>query len=343
MTPGGVVVFGDLMLRLDPHGFERIVQAGGFVARYTGAEANAGVSLAAFGHDVTVVSRVPAHEVGDACLNYLRRFGLSTDHVARGGERLGILFVESGAAQRASKVVYDRTGTAFATSSSADYDWPTIVAGRAWLHFSGTAPALGREVADALDVGLREAKRQGLMVSCDLNYRAKLWTPAEAREGMERLIPYVDVLIGNEEDADKVFGIRASDTDVANGTLSIEGYDQVLRDLVRRFHLKLAATTLRESVSASENGWGALVHDGGRSYASRRYRITPIVDRVGAGDSFSGALIHGMLSGWPYERVVEFAAAASCLKHSIPGDFNIVSEREVEALAAGDASGRVQR
>jgi 2-dehydro-3-deoxygluconokinase len=338
-----VILFGELLMRLAPKGFGRLVQADELDVRFTGAEANAGVSLANFGMEAYAVSRVPDSEIGQACLNYLTRFRVNTDFVARGGDRLGIFFLETGVAQRASKIIYDRGHSAIRESKPADYDWERICAGKHWFHFSGTAPALGENVQRALEDGLQTARRLGLTVSCDLNYRARLWTPQEACRVMSTLMQYVDVLIGNEEDAEKVFGIKAAHSDVDKGTLPEESYKVVAAALVQRFGFKKVATTLRESISASVNGWSGLLFDGTRHYHSRRYEINPVVDRVGAGDSFSGALIFGLLSGFDPQRCIELAAAASCLKHSIVGDFNLASLQEVEALEAGASSGRVQR
>jgi 2-dehydro-3-deoxygluconokinase len=338
-----IVAFGELLLRLTPRGFGRLVQADEFEVRYTGAEANAAVSLVNYGMEAYAVSKVPDNEIGQACVNYLGRFGVNTEFVARGGDRLGLFYLETGAAQRASKIIYDRANSAIRASRPEDYDWNLICAGKDWFHFSGTAPALGENVQRVLEEGLKTAKQLGLTVSCDLNYRAKLWSPSDANRVMSRLMPYVDVLIGNEEDAEKVFGIRAEGSDVARGRLVEESYRQVAEQLVRKFGFKHVATTLRESLSASSNRWGGLLFDGTRHYLSRKYEINPIVDRVGGGDSFTGGLIYGMLSGFDLPRCVEFAVAASCLKHSIPGDFNLMSVKEVEALVGGDASGRVQR
>lgn len=338
-----IIAFGELLMRLEPLGYERLVQAEQFRVRYTGAEANAAVSLVNFGMEGYAVSKVPDSEVGQACLNYLSRFGLHTEYVARGGDRLGLFYLEAGAAQRASKVIYDRAHSAIRECTPADFDWDAICAGKDWFHFSGTAPALGENVQRALEAGLQAAKKHGLWVSCDLNYRAKLWSSSEANRVMTGLMQYVDVLIGNEEDAEKVFGIRAQGSDVTQGRLVEDSYKQVAEQLQSKFGLKYVATTLRESISASANGWGGLLYDGAQHYLSRKYMISPIIDRVGGGDSFTGGLIYGLLSGLDPQRCVEFAAAASCLKHSIPGDFNMVSTKEVEALLGGDASGRVQR
>jgi 2-dehydro-3-deoxygluconokinase len=338
-----VVLFGELLMRLNPTGFERLVQASSFEIRYTGAEANAGVSLVNYGFEAAVVSKVPDTAVGEACLNYLRSYGLDVEHVARGGDRLGLLYVEQGAAQRPSKVIYDRAGSSFASSDPTDYDWPAILEDADWLHFSGTAPALGSRVVAALETGLGLARERGIQVSCDLNYRTKLWTPENAASVMTPLMPFVDVLIGNEEDAEKVFGMRAEGSDVRSGRLDQHAYADVARQLIERFGVRFVATTLRESVSASHNRWAGMLSDREHTYVSRTYDILPVVDRVGGGDAFSGALIHAFLSGCTPQRAVDLATAASCLKHSIPGDFNLVSLSEVEALAAGDVSGRVQR
>jgi 2-dehydro-3-deoxygluconokinase len=338
-----IILFGEVLMRLAPRGFERFLQADEFEVRYTGAEVNAGVSLVNFGMEAYAVSRVPDNDIGQACINYLNRFGVHTEHVARGGERLGLFFLETGAAQRPSKIIYDRGHSAIRDCGPGDFDWDRICAGKDWLHFSGTAPALGSRVVGALEEGLAAAKRHGLKVSCDLNYRAKLWSPADANRVMTALMPSVDVLIGNEEDAEKVFGIRAAGSDVERGRLDGASYREVAEQLMRRFGVSMVATTLRESISASANGWSGLLYDGTRHYPSRRYEITPIVDRVGAGDSFTGGLIHALLAGREPQECIEFAVAASCLKHSIAGDFNLASLAEVNALVAGHASGRVQR
>jgi 2-dehydro-3-deoxygluconokinase len=340
---GKVVLFGELLLRLAPRGFTRLLQADELEVRYTGAEVNAGVSLVNYGMEAWAVSRVPDSDIGQACINYLSRFRVNTEHVARGGERLGLFYLETGAAQRPSKIIYDRAHSAFSGCGPGDFDWDRICAGKDWLHFSGTAPALGPRVVAALQEGLAAARRHGLKVSCDLNYRAKLWSPADANRVMSALMPSVDVLIGNEEDAEKVFGIKAAGTDVGRGKLDGASYREVAVELKRRFGVSLVATTLRESRSASANGWSGLLYDGSRHYLSRSYEITPIVDRVGAGDAFSGGLIFALLRGLAPQECIEFAVAASCLKHSVAGDFNLASLAEVNALVAGEASGRVQR
>jgi 2-dehydro-3-deoxygluconokinase len=338
-----IVTFGELLLRLAPRGFERFVQANDFEARYTGAEANAAVSLANYGMEAYVVSKVPAHEIGQACIDYLSRFRVNTQFIARGGERLGIFYLETGAAQRTSKVIYDRAHSAMCESVPGDYDWKTICAGKDWFHFSGTLPALGEKAQACLMAALAAAKAAGLTVSCDLNYRAKLWSPQEARRIMPGIMEFVDVLIGNEEDAEKVFGMKAEGSEPSKGSLPEESYADLARRLVTKFGFKCVATTLRQSLTASANGWSGLLCEGDKVYPSRKYTIDPIVDRVGGGDSFSGGLIFAMLSGYGPAECVDFATAAACLKHSIPGDFNLCSVEEVEALLAGDAAGRIRR
>lgn len=341
--PHRVVTFGDLLLRLNPPGFERLVQAGTFEVRYTGAEANVAAMLASLGAEASAVSRVPANDIGQACVNYLRRFGIDTRHILRGGDRLGIFYLEAGASQRASKVIYDRKNSSFAGIQPSDFDWENVFSGAQWFHFSGTAPATGEGVVATLHQALVTAKSLGVRVSCDLNYRSQLWAPDEAGRIMSGLMPYVEVLIGNEEDAVTVFGLDPGGTDVAQGKLDMASYRDVATQLRARFGLGYVATTLRKSVSASANIWSAMVFDGEKHYVSREYEILPIVDRVGAGDSFSAGLIFGLLQDWPPQRCVEFAAAASCLKHSVPGDFNLVSLSEVEALVGGEGSGRIRR
>ena len=336
------VFFGELMLRLSTRNHERFVQGRDFDVRYTGAEANAAVSTTNYGVESYVVSAVPQHEIGQACINYLRQYGVHTDYISRSGERLGVLYVETGASQRPSKVIYDRANSSFAELNAESFDWDEIFAGKHWFHFSGTGPALSEHLAGIVLTACAKAKQHDLKISCDLNYRKNLWSPEKARSVMTGLMEYVDVLIGNEEDADKVFGIKAEGTDVTSGALDPERYKQVASLLTERFHFDYTAITLRESLSASDNGWSALLYDGEEHHFSKRY-LTHIVDRVGGGDSFSGALIYSLLQGYDSKKTVEFATAASCLKHAIPGDFNLVSVDEVNLLMTGDASGRVQR
>lgn len=337
-----VVTFGEIMLRLAPEGYYRFTQADRYGATYGGGEANVAVSLANYGIGSRYVTKLPAHEIGQAGVNALRRFGVETDAIVRGGNRVGIYFLEKGASQRPSKVIYDRAGSAIAQASRDDFDWKAIFTDAQWFHVTGITPALGGEMPEICLDACKTAKEMGLTVSCDLNYRNKLWTKAEARATMEKLCQYVDVCIANEEDAADVFGIHAEDTDITSGKISRSGYESVARQLTERFGFKQVAITLRESISASDNGWSAMLYQDGTSYFSKSYRVH-IVDRVGGGDSFGAGLIYGAMTGMDPQAQIEFAAAASCLKHTIEGDFNMVSADEVKKLAGGDGSGRVQR
>jgi len=337
-----VVTFGEIMLRLAPPGYLRFEQASSFEAVYGGGEANVAVSLANFGLTASFVTKVPDNPIGQAAINEMRRYGVDTAFMLKGGERLGIYFLEKGASQRPSKVVYDRKLSAISQAGKEDFDWPAILAGADWFHFTGITPALGDNVAEAALAACRAAKAAGLTVSCDLNFRKNLWTSEKAGRVMAQYMPYVDVCIANEEDAEKVFGIKAPDTDVVGGSLSHEGYKAVARELKTRFGFAAVAITLRGSISASDNNWAAMMHKDGEFYFSRTYPIH-IVDRVGGGDSFAGGLIFALLSGYGDKEALEFAVAASCLKHAVEGDHNHVTVAEVKALAAGDASGRVQR
>jgi 2-dehydro-3-deoxygluconokinase len=336
------VFFGELLLRLATPRHERFVQAHEFQIAYTGAEANAAVCAANFGVQASVVSAVPGHEIGQACVDFLRRFGVGTDHIVRTGSRLGVFYLESGASQRPSKVIYDRAGSAFAKIQPGDFDWDRIFDGRQWFHWSGTAPALGANVAAVTREACQAAKRHGLTVSCDLNYRRKLWTPAQARKVMTGLMPFVDVLIGGRGDASLVLGVEAAERPAGDDSLDVDTHRAVARELHRRFGFQLVATTLRESFSASENNLSCLLSDGKEAWMSDVYRMQ-IIDRVGGGDAFSGALIYALLAGMERTRAISFAAAAACLKHTIHGDFNHVSIAEVEALMSGRDGGRIQR
>lgn len=337
-----VITFGEIMMRLNPEGYRRFVQADRFEASYAGGEANVAVGLAQFGMDAAFVSKVPAHEIGQCAVNELRRFGVDTSLILRGGDRLGLYYVEKGASQRASKVIYDRAGSAIAKAAVSEFDWDAIFENASWFHWTGITPALGGELPDICLEACKAAKAHGVTISCDLNFRKKLWTSAQANAVMSKLMPYVDVCIANEEDAKDVFGIAASGTDIAAGKLSREGYRSVAEQLCARFGFKAVAITLRGSISASDNDWAAMLYTGGETYFSPTYHIR-IVDRVGGGDSFGAGLIYAMLNGKSPQDTVNFAVAASCLKHSIEHDFDLVSVSEVEALAAGNASGRVQR
>ena len=338
------ITFGEIMMRLNPEGYLRLVQAERFEATYAGGEANVAVPLANYGIDAAFVSKVPAHEVGQCAVNELRRFGVDTSKMVRGGDRLGIYFCEKGASQRASKVIYDRANSAIALASPEDFDWDAIFEGADWFHWTGITPALGGNLPEICLAACKAAKAKGLTVSCDLNFRKKLWTSEKAGEVMGQLLPYVDVCIANEEDAKDVFGIEAEGTDINSGKLNHEGYISVARQLAQRFGCKKVAITLRSSISASINDWAGMLYskDEDAAHFSTTYHIQ-IVDRVGGGDSFGGGLIYSLLSGYDDQKAIDFAVAASCLKHSIEHDFNQVSVTEVTALAAGNASGRVQR
>lgn len=337
-----VVTFGEIMLRLAPEGYYRFVQADRLGATFGGGEANVAVSLANYGFDASFVTKLPEHEIGQAAVNSLRRYGVDTSCIARGGDRVGIYYLEKGASQRPSKVIYDRAGSSIYTASKEDFDWKKIFEGAEWFHFTGITPALNDEVAAICLEACQAAKEMGVRISCDLNYRNKLWSKEKAGQVMGELCKYVDVCIANEEDAADVFGIHAQGTDVTTGTVNHEGYKDVARQLAERFGFEKVAITLRESISANDNNWSAMLYDGKDYYFSKKYKMH-IVDRVGGGDSFGGGLIASILSGYDSQAVIEFAVAASCLKHSIEGDFNLVTMDEVAKLAGGDGSGRVQR
>ncbi len=337
-----VITFGEIMLRLAPEGYYRFVQAEKYGATYGGGEANVAVSLANFGIDAAFVTKLPKHEIGQAGVNAVRKFGVDTSLITRGGDRVGIYFLEKGASQRPSKVVYDRAGSAIATATKEDFDWDKIFENVDWFHFTGITPALGDNVAEICLEALKKAKEKNITVSCDLNYRKKLWTKEKAGQVMGELCKYVDVCIANEEDASDVFGIKAANTDVTTGKVNHDGYKDVAKQLQERFGFKKVAITLRSSISANDNNWAAMLYENGEYFFSKSY-LMHIVDRVGGGDSFGAGLIYASLMGYDSQRTIEFAVAASCLKHSIEGDLNMVSVSEVETLAGGDGSGRVQR
>jgi len=337
-----VITLGEIMLRLSTPGYQRFVQTQSFDVVFGGGEANVAVSLANYGHEAYFVSKLPKHEIGEAAVNYIRRFGVKTDFIARGGERIGIYYLETGASMRPSNVIYDRAHSAIAESDVSDYDFDKIFSGAKWFHWSGITPALGEKAQKVLEEALKTAKRNNVTVSCDLNYRKKLWTKEQAQKVMTNLMQYVDVCIGNEEDAEKCLGFKPGKTDVTKGELELTGYQEIFKQMIDKFGFKYVATTLRESHSASDNTWSALIYDGKEFYHSRKYDIR-IVDRVGGGDAFSAGLIHGLLTKDDMKQALDFAVAASALKHTIPGDFNLVSLEEVETLVNGDASGRVQR
>ena len=343
-TKARVVTFGEVMLRLKSPGVERLFQSPSLEASFGGDEANVAVSLAQFGVRVSFVSAIPANSIGDACLGELRKFGVDTSRVRRQGSRLGIYFLEAGANQRPSKVVYDRSGSAMAAAKPGDFDWDVVLDGASWFHLTGVTPAISQSAADLAIDAARRAREKGITVSCDYNYRKNLWKYGKsAPDVMRELVRHVHVGIANEEDCQEALGIEL-DVDVASGSLATDRYRAVAARVLEEFpNLDKQVITLRESHSADRNGWSAVLHNGKDFLVSRRYDITDIVDRVGAGDSFGAGLIYGLHAYGDDARALEFAAAASCLKHSILGDFNRVSVSEVEALVAGEASGRVQR
>ena len=339
---GKIVTFGEIMLRLTPEGYQRFVQAASLGMSFGGGEANVAVSLANFGLDTAFVTKLPANEIGQAALNSLRGFGVDTSLIVRGGKRVGIYFLEKGASQRPSKVIYDRANSSIAEAGPSDFDWNKIFQNATWFHFTGISPALGDSVAAICLEAVKAAKEKGITVSCDLNYRKNLWSKEKAREVMTTLAQYVDLCIANEEDAADVFGIQAKDSDVSAGKIRADAYREVAHTLAAQFGFKQAAITLRESFSANDNNWAGMLYDGKDYHFSRKYPIH-IVDRVGGGDSFGAGLIYGITQGFPPQETIEFAVAASCLKHSIEGDFNLTSVDEVKKLVAGDSTGRVQR
>lgn len=337
-----IVTLGEIMLRLSPEGNRRFVQVDSFDVIWGGGEANVAVSCANYGHNAYFVSKLPKHEIGQAAVNALRRYGVNTDFIARGGDRVGIYYCETGASMRPSKVIYDRAHSAIAEAKPEDFDFDAIMEGADWFHWSGITPAISDSAAELTRLACEAAKRHGVTVSVDLNFRKKLWTTEKAQQVMRPLMKYVDVCIGNEEDAELCLGFKP-DADVEAGETSAEGYRGIFRAMAEEFGFKYVVSTLRESFSATHNGWKAMIYNGTDFYESRRYDINPIVDRVGGGDSFSGGLIHGLLTMSTQGEALEFAVAASALKHTVPGDFNLVSIAEVEALAGGNANGRVQR
>ena len=346
MTKKVVVTFGEIMMRLSPPGFQRFGQARSFDVIYGGGEANVAVSLANYGVPVDYVTRLPANDLGEACIQFLRQFGVGTAKIVRGGERLGIYFLEMGAAQRGSKVIYDRANSAIATIQRGMIDWRQVFADADWFHWTGITPAISAGTTDVCLEAVQVAKEQGLTVSCDMNYRKNLWKwGKKASDVMPDLVRYCDIAIGNEEDADKVFGIKAPETDVLSGRLEAEKYHYVCEELVKRFpNLHTVAITLRGSLSATHNTWSGVLWHAGQFLIGPSYDITFIVDRVGGGDAFSGGLIYGLRTfGDDRQKALDFAVAASCLKHSVFGDFNLVSVAEVETIMKGDLSGRVAR
>ncbi len=340
-----VITMGEIMLRLSTPSHERFIQADNFDVNYGGGEANVAVSLAGFGHDAQFVTAVPDNEIGECALATLRKYQVGTKYVAKEGERLGIYLLESGSSVRPSKVIYDRAHSSIATVKPEAFDFDQIFDGVDWFHFTGITPALSDSAAELTEAALKKAKEHGVKVSVDLNFRKKLWTSEKAQQVMTRLMKYVDVCIGNEEDANLVLGYKPEGSDVTSGNLKLSGYQSIFEQMTQKFGFEYCVSSLRVSRSASDNGWSACIYSGktGEFYHSREYSITPIVDRVGGGDSFAAGVICGLLDGKDFKEALEFGVAASALKHTIPGDVNLVSRKEVETLAGGDASGRVQR
>lgn len=337
-----VITMGEIMLRLSTPGYEKFIQSDSFDVNYGGGEANVAVSLANYGHDASFVTKVPQNPIGDSAIAALRKFNVNCDYVSRGGDRLGIYFLETGASMRASSVIYDRAHSAIAEADPSDFDFDKIFEGADWFHFTGITPAISDKAALVTEEALKAAKKKNITVSVDLNFRKKLWTSEKAQRIMTNLMQYVDVCIGNEEDAEKVLGFKPGNTDVTSGDLELGGYKDIFEQMVKKFNFKYVVSSLRESYSASDNGWSACIYDGKEFYHSKKYDIR-IIDRVGGGDSFAAGLICGLLDGKSMKDSLEFAVAASALKHTIPGDFNMVTRAEVDTLVGGDASGRVQR
>ncbi|MGN0814459.1 MAG: PfkB family carbohydrate kinase [Candidatus Coproplasma sp.] len=340
-----IVTMGEIMLRLSTPNNEKFIQADEFDINYGGGEANVAVSCANYGHSAEFVTAVPDNELGECAIASLRKYGVETKHIAKCGERLGIYYLETGSSMRPSKVVYDRAHSSITTATAADFDFDAIFEGADWFHFTGITPAVSDAAAVLTEEALKAAKRHGVTVSVDLNFRKKLWSSEKAQKVMTGLMKYVDVCIGNEEDAELVLGFKPGKTDVTSGELELAGYKSIFEQMVAKFNFKYAISSLRVSHSASDNGWSACIYSAETKefYHSKTYSIHPIVDRVGGGDSFAGGVITGFLDGKDFKAALEFGVAASALKHTIPGDYNLVSRKEVEALAGGDGSGRVQR
>ena len=337
-----VVTLGEIMLRLSTPDFKRFVQADTFDITYGGGEANVSAALCNYGLNGTFVSKVPNNPIGQSAINHLRRYGVDTQFVARGGDRLGIYFLETGASMRASQVVYDRSGASIAEVDASEFDWDKIFDGADWFHTTGITPALSDKAAALTEAALKAAKAKGITTSIDLNYRKKLWSKEKAQKVMTHLCQWVDVCIGNEEDAETTLGFKPGETDVTKGELHLDGFQDIMKQMVAKFNFKYVASSLRESYSASDNGWSALVYDGKEFYHTKKYNVR-IVDRVGSGDSFASGLIYGLVTGMPMAEAAEFGVAASALKHTIPGDLNHATLGDVKDLMKGDGSGRVQR
>lgn len=341
-----VVTFGEIMLRLSPPNFKRFIQTNSFDMIFGGGEANVAVSLTNYGISVDYITKLPKNEIGDACIQFLRQFGVNTNKIVRGGNRIGIYFLEMGSSVRPSKVIYDRAHSAISEANPKDFNWNQILNDASWFHWTGITPAISLNLANICHEAVKSAKEKNITVSCDLNYRSQLWKYGkEAKDVMPELVKYCDIVIGNEEDAEKVLGVKAPDTDITSGKLEVENYKYVCEELIQQYpNLKKVAITLRGSISASRNLWSAILYDGNKMYTAPQYEINPIIDRVGGGDSFMGGLIYGLhVYKEDLQTALNFAVAASCLKHTIFGDFNLVSVEEVLKLMGGDTSGRVTR
>lgn len=340
-----IITMGEIMLRLSTPLNERFIQADEFDINYGGGEANVAVSLANYGHETEFITAVPDNEIGSCAIAALRKYNVGTHHIARCGERLGIYFLETGSSVRPSQVIYDRAHSSISTATEADFDFNAVFDGADWFHFTGITPAISDAAAELTEKALIAAKRHGVKVSVDLNFRKKLWTSEKAQRVMTHLMKYVDVCIGNEEDADLVLGFKPGNSNVTSGELNLADYQSIFEQMVEKFNFEYCISSLRVSHSASDNGWSACIYarDDKEFYHSREYHIHPIVDRVGGGDSFAAGVICKMAEGADFKEALEFGVAASALKHTIPGDFNLVSRKEVESLAGGNVSGRVQR
>jgi len=340
--PKKVVTLGEIMLRLSTPDYKRFVQADTFDVTYGGGEANVAAAICNYGENGTFVTKVPNNPIGQSAINHLRRYGVDTQYIARGGDRLGIYFLETGASMRASQVVYDRAGASIADVDITEFDFDKILDGADWFHTTGITPALSDKAAALTMAALKAAKAKGITTSIDLNYRKKLWSKEKAQKIMSELCQFVDVCIGNEEDAETCLGFKAAHSDITKGELNLDGYKDVFNQMQAKFNFKFIASSLRESYSASDNGWSALVYDGKAFHHTKKYNVR-IIDRVGSGDSFASGLIYGLVTGMSTVDAAEFGVAASALKHTIPGDLNHATLSDVKELMKGDGSGRVQR
>lgn len=337
-----IITLGEIMLRLSAPNHYRFIQTSSYDAVYGGGEANVAVSLANYGHDAYFVSKLPQHDIAQGAINELRKYGVNTSYIYRGGDRIGIYFLEPGSSMRPSKIIYDRNNSSFANAMPNEFDFDEIMQDADWFHFSGITPALSKNSSEITKYACEAAKKRGIKISCDLNYRKKLWTPQQAQQTMKELMKYVDVCIGNEEDAMYCLGFKPI-ADIEHGITTAEGYYEIFKEMKKQFNFEIVCSTLRESYSATFNGWKSLLYNGEEFIESKRYECNPITDRVGGGDSFSAGLIHGLLTKHSHKEALEFATAASALKHTIIGDFNLLKEDEVNDLIKGNSSGRVQR